>query len=228
MGRETGIFVGMIFPKYVREVLVVTFALALGVAPAAAQGRLGSDLLDLGRDDDRSLWDERRAPVADGGPSVGAFGQRLDLGLVDVGFSMAPRRLMLDTPADSASSAVRYRLGDSDLPRSDVGLDLRLRWPSWTGALEPRLSPLRPYLSFGPALSRALGQDPMPASRATSAARADTGLPVGMRGAVGLTWQLAPDASLYGEYRLTQDRAFGRRHGGEAGADLFYGFSLRF
>ena len=218
----------MIFPKYVREVLAATFALALGVAPAAAQGRIGSDLLDLGRDDDRSHSVERRALGGDGGPSVGAFGQRLDLGLVDVGFTVAPRRLVLDTPADSASSAVRYRLGETDLPRSDVGLDLRLRWPSWTGALEPRLSPLQPYLSFGPALSRALGQEPMPVSRATSASRSDPGLPVGMRGAVGLTWQLAPDASLYGEYRLTQDRPFAGRHGGETGADLFYGFSVRF
>ena len=59
-------------------------------------------------------------------------------------------------------------------------------------------------------------------------ARSDPGLPVGMRGSVGLTWHLAPDASLYGEYRMTQDRPFAGRHGGDVGSDLFYGFSIRF
>lgn len=220
------------FPKCVRDVLVTAFVLAVvllaGIAPAAAQGRIGSDLLDLGRDDDRSLLVERRAPGGEGGPSLGVFGQRLDLGLVDLGFSVVPRRLLLDTPADSASSAaLRYRLGETELPQSDVGLDVRLRWPSWTGALEPRLGPLQPYVSFGPALSRAVGPEPAPFSRAT-ATRSDPGVPVGMRGSVGLTWQLAPDAALFGEYRLTQDRPFAGRHGGDVGADLFYGLSVRF
>ena len=224
--RGHGIFVDMIFPRYVREVFAVTFVVVLGVlagvAPVAAQGRFGPDLLDLGRGDDRARWDEARPPSADGGPSVGAFGQRLDLGLVDVGFSIAPRRLSLETPADSASAAVRYRLGDTELPRNDVGLDVRLRWPSWTGT-----PALQPYLSFGPALSRALSEEPSPVGRQSST-RSDGGLPVGMRGTVGLTWQLAPDAALYGEYRMTQDRPFAGRHGGELGSDLFYGFSLRF
>jgi hypothetical protein len=210
---------------HVREALgAVLLTAGLLAAPAAAQGPLGSDPLDVARGDHRLLWDETtRAAGGDGGPAVGAFGQRVDLGLVDVGFSIAPRRLLLDNPADSASAAVRYRLGDIELPRNDVGLELRLRWPAAvTGAL-----PLQPYVSVGPSLSRALVDDPSPMGR-QDASRPDSGLGFGMRGSVGLTWQLAPDAALYGEYRVTRDRPFSSRHGGEAGTDLFYGFSLKF
>jgi hypothetical protein len=46
-----------------------------------------------------------------------------------------------------------------------------------------------------------------------------------MRGALGLTWQLSPNASLFGEYRVAPDRTHGRSSGD---SDLFYGLQIKF
>ena len=61
--------------------------------------------------------------------------------------------------------------------------------------------------------------------------RTDASMSLGMKSAVGIMWQLTRSASLFGEYRLIQDR-FGLPARGSASdrgsADLFYGFSLKF
>lgn len=53
-----------------------------------------------------------------------------------------------------------------------------------------------------------------------------------MKSALGLSWQLTKDASLFGELRLIQDRFGLPGHVGadhdHGGGDLLYGFSLRF
>jgi hypothetical protein len=212
----------MVSRKSVLAVVLAIVLLATGAAPAAAQVGLGSDLLDLGRDDDRAFSDERRRrdPGGSGSP-LGVFGQRIDVGPFDVGLSVVSPGLVLGA-RDADAASMRYRLTERSLASTDVGVDLRLRWPSWTGIADSPLQSLQPYLSIGPTLSRGLVE---PAGRS---ARGDTGLPIGLHGGVGLTWKLAPEASLYGEYRRTQERPFGGSAGGDVGSDLFYGFSLRF
>jgi hypothetical protein len=158
--------------------------------------------------------------------SLGVLGQRLGVGPLDVGVTVARRRPSLELDATgSGQGAGAYRLSDTELRTTDIGVDLRLRWPSMLG--EPTI-PVQPYLSLGPAVSLAT-VDELPLGVGTSAmSRRETTMSLGMRGAVGLTWQLSTDASVFGEYRLTQDRPLGTRGAGERGLDLFYGFSLRF
>src|SRR5205807_1212937 len=114
-------------------------------------------------------------------------------------------------------------------------LDLKLRWPGSASHESPAF-PLQPYVSLGPALLVAHPDDTgwnntgvfsRPATT-LRADRPDTSMSVGMKSALGLTWKLTKDASLFGEYRLIQDRFGLPAHGiaDHGSADLFYGFSL--
>ena len=151
--------------------------------------------------------------------SYPGFTPRLDFGFIDLGMSVAPRRPGASgTPLEAAPSL--YRLADTEITTTDVGLDVRLRWPSPSSTVVPVL---QPYVSFGPALAVPVGDDPLASTRVTP--RPETPASIGMRGALGVTWQLSPDASLFGEYRMGQDPVNGR-HAREA--DLFYGLNIKF
>ena len=195
-------------------VLISTVAIARADDGPAAGLRFG----------DLDTWSSLE-PRRDAGFTLG---QRLDLGFVDLGVRVGPRHALLAPPPDAVSSAAsRYRLGETELAAStDVGVDLRLRWPSWAGSREPALGALQPFLSLGPAISRTPGQELLPASSVT--ARRDEAMSLGVRGGIGLTWHLAPDASLFGEYQMTQERPFTGRDSGQRGVDLLYGLSVRF
>lgn len=168
-------------------------------------------------------------PLA-GGSWLTAFGQRLELGPIDLGLRVAPRRpsLSLDlTSRPTVTGAMAlYRLTDTDLRTMDIGLDLRLRWPSMATE-STALSHLQPYVSLGPAVSVTTADDVAAIGRL--APRTDRAMSLGMQGALGLLWPLTKDASLFGEYRMIQDRSLGSRTTtGEFGVDLSYGFSVRF
>ncbi len=154
----------------------------------------------------------------------------------------APDRLrdVLDAPLSSGASRAavgagpvgfgvdvsRYRL----LERGrTISLDLRLRWPSADESSER--GRLTPYLSLGPALFVSEPDE----ARWLLDPHADTELAVGLRAGAGVSWQLDPGLSLFGEYRVLR--------GGEAmtglgdrssaagdldGFDVFYGLRLRF
>jgi hypothetical protein len=192
------------------------------VVPVAAQDPTPPRLTDLrlmpGALDDLGPRSEPAPPP-----------QRLEFGVFDLGVKVAPRRLstaLISPDMSMYPAASRYRLADPELPQTDIGFDLRLRWPTVAAAGESRLSHLQPYLSLGPALSMPLGEEPLALARPLT--RVEPATSLGVRGAIGLTWQVAPDASLFGEYRLTQERPFGARGSGDLGVDLFYGFSLKF
>ncbi len=168
--------------------------------------------------------------------SIDAIGRKLDLGPVGLGLDVAPRRtpFTLDPVPDARAqgrlpsiyNSGSYTFGsvaDRNLRTTDIGLDLRLRWPS---AQDSALAgQIQPYALLGPALSLITPNDGV---LSRSAGHDDPTMSLGMRGALGLTWQVSKDAALFGEYRVTQDRASGRSAGSERGIDMFYGFSLRF
>jgi hypothetical protein len=188
-------------------VLAVLVGAALAAPRASGQGSVG--------------------PVLGPDVSLEALGRRLELGLLDVGITVGPRRLILnlrDEGRPFGGAASPYRLGDTDL-RTDIGVDLRIRWPSYATGDAGAANALQPYVSLGPAMSVVTGEEATP-GRATP--RSELPMSLGMRGALGLTWQVTRDAALFGEYRLIQDRSFGSKAPGEIGIDLFYGFSLRF
>ena len=156
------------------------------------------------------------------------FAQRLDLGPIGFGVSVNPRRPSLlhdQGPSSGLAASAFYGLGDTQLRTTEIGLDLRLRWPS--GAEAAALSVVEPYVSLGPALFVGSHDDSPALARG---ANRDRPMALGMRGALGVMWRVTRDAELFGEYRLTQDRgAAGSKASGDlGGADLFYGFSLRF
>jgi hypothetical protein len=146
---------------------------------------------------------------------------RLDFGLFDFGVSVASRRPGASIGGVNETTTSLYRLADTEIVTTDIGLDIRLRWPFPTGATEP--SPLQPYVSLGPALAVPLGEDALAISR--QPVRTEPATALGVRGALGLTWLLSPDASIFGEYRRIQDRGSASR---AAEADFFYGLNLRF
>jgi hypothetical protein len=165
------------------------------------------------------------------GSSLGSLGEKLDRGSVGVGVNVAPLGLNVDN-SDRASATSIYRLADTDLRTTAIGFDLKLRWPSLS-ASDAASSPLQPYVSLGPALVVVRGDDTGLVNTRLlnrSPFRSDASMSLGMKSALGLTWQMSKDASLFGEYRVVQDRLGlpGRPAGDHGGADLFYGFSLRF
>ena len=167
------------------------------------------------------------------------LGQKTDRSPFGLGVDVAPLKQKLgDNPAAERSAATQvYRLADTDLLRTTaIGLDLKLRWPASTSR-ESLAFPLQPYLSLGPALLVAHPDDTgwnntgvfnRTATPPLKTGQSDTSMSLGMKSALGLTWQLTKDASLFGEYRLIQDRFGLPAHGLADHGDLFYGFSLRF
>jgi hypothetical protein len=149
------------------------------------------------------------------------FAPRLDFGLVDLGVSVAPRRPGASLAPARETSTSLARLADTGIVTTDIGLDLRVRWPSAPRAGEP--APLQPYVSLGPALAVPVGDEALTVGR--HPAPAEPAAALGVRGALGLTWQLWPDASLFGEYRIAPDRGGARTTGD---ADFFYGLNIRF
>lgn len=157
-----------------------------------------------------------------------SFGPRIGLGVFDVGVAVAPRRpsFTLSGHAETSPSATPlYRLGQTELTTTDIGVDLRLKWPTTTTGPEPAVSMVQPYVSLGPSVAVPVGEEPLVLSR--QATKPGPALSLGMRGTLGLMWRIAPDASVFGEYRLIQDRQAGSRTSHDS-VDLFYGFSLRF
>ena len=146
---------------------------------------------------------------------------RLDFGLFDFGVSVASRRPGTSNAGVNETTTSLYRLADTEIVTTDIGLDIRLRWPSPLGATEP--SALQPYVSLGPALAVPLGEDALAMSR--QPLRTEPATSLGVRGALGLMWHLSPDASFFGEYRRIQDRGTASR---AAEGDFFYGLNLRF
>ena len=131
-----------------------------------------------------------------------------------------------DQPQDNTP----YRLIDPELRGTAVSLDLKLRWPSWAGALGT--SALEPYLTFGPTVylsdsdNQRIG---LPASRESNS------MSLGVNVGAGLSWRLTRDAELFGSYRFMQsgrEGLFSRdRSSSEAdfaGHDVLYGISVRF
>lgn len=200
---------------------------AMAATPAAAQPpaewRLADPLPSI------SSLDVPPLDIAGGSsePDLATLGQRLSLRYFDVGINVAPRRPWLTrlTDGDGALTGTgRSRLGEFGVSTTDIGLDLRLRWPSTSTSGEPSASALQPYLSLGPALAVPIGEDPL----GTAATRTDPGVSLGVRGAVGLQWQLAPGTSFFGEYRLGQERGRPGRTTTDSTLDLLYGLSIRF
>ena len=146
---------------------------------------------------------------------------RLDFGLIDLGVSVASRRPGASNGSVNETTTSLYRLADTEIVTTDIGLDIRLRWPSPAGATEP--ASLQPYFSLGPALAVPLGEDALAISR--QPLRTEPATSLGVRGALGLMWQLSPDASVFGEYRRIQDRGTASR---ATEGDFFYGLNLRF
>jgi hypothetical protein len=135
--------------------------------------------------------------------------------------SVASRRPGAGFGGAHESTTSLYRLADTEITTADIGLDVRLRWPSTPhSAVVPTL---QPYVSLGPALAVPVGDDALAITRSTL--RPEPPMTLGLRSALGLTWQLAPGASLFGEYRIVQDRN-SHRSAGET--DLFYGLQLKF
>ena len=122
-----------------------------------------------------------------------------------------------------------YRLIDPELRGTAVSLDLKLRWPSWAGALGP--SSLEPYLVFGPTLylSEADNQ-----RIGLALPREISSMTLGVNVGAGLSWRLSRDAELFGSYRFMQsgrEGFFSRDRSSEAdfaGHDVLYGISVRF
>lgn len=207
--------------------LLALVALVLGgIPPVAAQVQdrvppARDERPAIGRPADSGAWlDEigRRF-------SLDALDRRFDVGPLGVGLIVASRRPNLDLPADTGSAATRYRLADTQFRATDIGVDLRVRWPS---AIDPAGGTIEPYLAVGPALSVTPVVESPFAGTTTHPEPLLPPMALGVRGALGLTWHISRDASLYGEYRLSQDRPFGSRSAGDVGVDLFYGFSIRF
>lgn len=196
-----------------------------GIPPVAAQAQdrvplASEERAAVGRATDTGAWSDELGRRF----SLESLDRRFDIGAIGLGLIVASRRPNLDLP-DAGSAATRYRLAETQFRATDVGLDLRLRWPS---AIDSTGGTIQPYVGVGPAISLAPAVD-SPFAGATM--HPDPLLPpmaLGMRGALGLMWQISRDASLYGEYRLSQDRPFGSRTAGELGVDLFYGFSIKF
>lgn len=169
--------------------------------------------------------------------SLETLGQKVDRSAVGLGVDVAPLRQKFgnNSAADRSAATQIYRLADTELLRTTaIGFDLTLRWPALS-AHESSAIPLQPYVSVGPALLVARPDDSGwnntgVFSRPTTLRSDTTSMSLGMKSALGLTWQLTKDASLFGEYRLIQDRLGLPGHGtsDRGGSDLFYGFSLRF
>jgi opacity protein-like surface antigen len=122
-----------------------------------------------------------------------------------------------------------YRLIDPDLRGTAVSLDLKLRSPSWAGALGT--SALEPYLLFGPTLYLSDADTPrigLPAARDANS------MSLGVNVGAGLSWRLSRAAELFGSYRFMQsgrEGIFRERSSSEgdfAGHDVLYGISVRF
>ena len=221
-----------------RSTVLTVAVIMLTATSVLAQPRFGS-LLTLDPGLTLNLTTLGLDPVeqpASAGFSLGTLGQKLERSPVGVGLNVAPlRQKIADDPTmDRTVATSLYRLIDTDIRTTAIGLDLKLRWPSF-GARESASSPLQPYVSVGPALLVSRGDEAGWLNTGLlnrQPLHSDVGMSVGMKSALGLTWQLTKDASLFGEYRLIQDR-FGLpgRAGADrdhSSADLFYGFSLRF
>jgi len=166
--------------------LLVLIALVLGgIAPVVVRAQLpaplgGDEGPTLGRTREGAPWlDEivRRDALESPEP-------RLDVGPIGLGLVVASRRPNLDLPGDLGSAATRYRLADTQLRATDLGLDLRLRWPSASDAridisvvVPPapdapatRTSP-RPHPSIAPILTRSRPDSPSRSSSMTLVSR---------------------------------------------------------
>ena len=206
-------------------VLIATMATAQSATGSLLQPDAGfsSNLLGTGLDP----FDQPVVP----GLSLGSLGQKLDRGPVGFGVNVAPLGLKPDSPDRSSANSI-YRLGDTDLRTTAIGFDLKVRWPA-LNPLDSAPATLQPYVSLGPALVVARGDDTGLLNTGLlnrQPPRADASMSLGLKSALGLTWQLSKDASLFGEYRIIQDHfgLLGRSASDHGGADLFYGFSLRF
>jgi hypothetical protein len=205
-----------------RQVAFVVMSLVVLFASTADAQAPVWRLMDSGLDGPfNPALDPLAARLPEPSSSIGALNPRVGFGFMDLGVSVAPRRQTATLSQASETTSSLYRLADTTVSTTDVGVDLRLWWPSIAGSDASVL----PYVSLGPALGVPVGDDPL-ATRLNP--RSDAGMTLGMHGALGVMWQLAPGASLFGEYRLIQDRGLGTRSGGDVGVDLFYGFSLKF
>ena len=133
---------------------------------------------------------------------------------------------------DPALSSAPYRLIDTDLLGTAISFDLKLRWPSASGA--SAFGSLAPYLSFGPTVlfpgAEVVSRSGPPGSRSEGP------MALGLSWGAGLSWRFARNAELFGGYRFLQ---FGRdslSHGERStapdteltGHDFLYGISVRF
>jgi len=133
---------------------------------------------------------------------------------------------------DPALSNAPYRLIDADLFGTAMSFDLKLRWPSTSGA--SALGSLAPYLSFGPTFLFP-GAEGV-ARSAPSGSRTDSPMAFGLSWGAGLSWRLSRNAELFGGYRFMQFGRDGLSHGERStssdseltGHDVLYGISVRF
>jgi len=187
--------------------------LALGVAPALAGGPVDDDPL---------------APY------------RLERGAFQLGFGVAPLKLdrldpLASPPAAGGGarepSALDLRTWDPGA--AAISFDVKLRWPGEEGGradAAPGLGGLRPYLSFGPALLVAQPNYSLLAGRADAG---DYAMSLGLKGGAGITWQVDPNISLFGEYAITRaaenQTLPGTRSGESLDTEGFrYGLKIRF
>jgi len=111
-------------------------------------------------------------------------------------------------------------------PGTAVSFDLRLAWPG----VDSRTDPLgvRPYAAIGPTLFVLEPTDAVMPWRVT-----DPSLAIGVKGALGLNWQVDSASAMFGEYRVTRglgDRVMpaAPRGGDPSRYDLLYGVRFRF
>jgi hypothetical protein len=194
-----------------RFVVVVLAVLALGAVKPA----LGAS---PARPEASSRIDTLLDAIGDVRVGGGSMGFGVDVSPLRPWSPLAPAPGIAE-PGGGAS----YRLID---PGTAISFDLKLRWPSVADPA-PR-SALQPYMTVGPALI-------VPETTAGLVGPvSDRPITLGLRAGAGLSWQVDPHATLFGEYRFTRGGSetllpFGGKSAIDVGGfDLLYGVRIRF
>jgi hypothetical protein len=148
---------------------------------------------------------------------------RVGGGSMGFGVDVSPLRPWSSLTPAAGSAGLPFRLID---PGTSISFDLKLRWPSVADPAPP--SAIQPYMTVGPALL-------VPETTASLVGPvSDRPMALGLRAGAGLSWQVDPHATLFGEYRFTRGGTetllpFGGKSAIDVGGfDLLYGVRIRF